>query len=56
VTEWNCEIGCKFSDAWRCAKDQRYFRIACQCECHRYIDRQVREAKQSAETRKQEQP
>jgi hypothetical protein len=30
---------CKFSDAWRCAREKNLPTIACQCECHRYTFR-----------------
>jgi len=31
------ECGCRFSDAWKCAVDKNLKRIACGCECHKYI-------------------
>ena len=44
----NCECltPCELSDSWRCAKDKGLSRIGCDCECHKYIHRQVlKEAK-----------
>ncbi len=29
----NCQ--CRFSDAWRCAKDRNSRAVACGCECHK---------------------
>ena len=35
---------CRFSDAWRCAKDRQLTQqIACHCECHNYIHADRRE-------------
>ena len=32
------KCNCRFSDAWRCAKDQNLVgQIACYCKCHQYI-------------------
>lgn len=29
------ECQCRFSDSWRCAKDQNLFSLACPCKCHK---------------------
>lgn len=35
--------GCRFSDAWRCAFATALTdRIACPCECHKYIQKQLK--------------
>jgi hypothetical protein len=38
----NCYQPCELSDAWRCARDKALQgRIGCDCESHRYIQRQA---------------
>lgn len=40
---------CRYSDAWRCAKDQNLIgQIACRCKCHNYLE-QLPEKRQVAQ-------
>lgn len=46
---WQSEHGrlscqCEVSDSYRCAQRRRLNRIGCECECHRYIQRQQERA------------